>query len=76
VRLSSSVSVKDIENVLERSTNWIATDDEIKQLDNWIESTLRNAELVDAIEFCRLYSCAPDAVKKSFGLTRDKVQER
>jgi hypothetical protein len=76
VRLSSTVSVKEIENVLERSSNWIATDEEIKQLDNWIESTLRNADLVDVIEFCRLYGRAPDAVKKVFGLTRDKVQGR
>lgn len=69
------MSVQEIESIVERSSNWIATDDDIQQLDDWVEHTLKSNEVVDAIEFCRLYSRAPDAVKRAFGLSRDKVKE-
>jgi hypothetical protein len=74
--LSYIVGVAELEAVLERSSNWIASDTDIKQLDDWVERLVQRTDIVDAIEFCRLYGLAPDAVKKAFGLTRDKVIER
>jgi voltage-gated potassium channel Kch len=67
--MSGYVTVKELERVLERSTNWIATDDEIEQFDHWIETTLRDLDPVDVIEFCRLYGRAPDYVRRAFGIT-------
>ena len=66
--MSGFVTVKELERVLERSTNWIATDDEIAQFDHWIETTLRDLDPIDVIEFCRLYGRAPDYVRKAFGI--------
>lgn len=65
---SGLVSVTEVEAVLERSTNWIATDDQINDLDKWIESSLRDSDPIDEIEFCRLYSRSPDFVKQAFGV--------
>ena len=67
--VSGYVTVKELERVLERSTNWIATDDEIEQFDHWIETTLRDLDPVDVIEFCRLYGRAPHYVRRAFGIT-------
>ena len=67
--MSGVVTVKELERVLERSTNWIATDDEIEQFDHWIETTLRDLDPIDVIEFCRLYGRAPDYVRRAFGIT-------
>lgn len=67
--MSGYVTVKELERVLERSTNWIATDDEIEQFDHWIETTLRDLDPIDEIEFCRLYGRAPDYIRKAFGIT-------
>jgi TrkA-N domain/Sodium/hydrogen exchanger family len=69
--VSGLVSVSELENVLERTTNWIATDDEIAEFDAWVEAALRDLGPLDAIEFCRLYGRAPDFVKKAFGVTRE-----
>ena len=66
---SGLVSVEEVENVLERTTNWIGSDDEITALDAWIEEALRDADPLDAIEFCRLYGRAPDFVKRAFGVS-------
>ena len=66
---SGLVSVTEVENVLERTTNWIGSDDEIAALDAWIEEALRDSEPLDAIEFCRLYGRAPDFVKIAFGIS-------
>jgi TrkA-N domain len=68
--MSGVVTVSELERVLERSTNWIATDDEIEQFDRWIETALRDLDPLDAIEFCRLYGRAPDYVRKAFGVTK------
>lgn len=68
---SGLVSIKELERVLERTTNWIASDDEIAELDAWIEAALSDAGPLDAIEFCRLYGRAPDFVKKAFGVSRE-----
>jgi voltage-gated potassium channel Kch len=68
--MSGFVTVSELERVLERSTNWIATDDEIAQFDHWIETTLRDLDPLDAIEFCRLYGRAPDYIRKAFGITK------
>jgi voltage-gated potassium channel Kch len=67
--MSGYVTVKEVERVLERSTNWIATDDEIEQFDSWIETSLRDLDPVDVIEFCRLYGRAPEYIRKAFGVT-------
>lgn len=66
---SGLVSVSELESVLERTTNWIATDDEIAEFDSWVEAALRDLGPLDAIEFCRLYGRAPDFVKKAFGIS-------
>ena len=68
--LSGFVTVSELERVLERSTNWIATDDEIADFDAWIERNLRHLDPLDATEFCRLYARAPDYVRKAFGVTK------
>ena len=66
---SGLVSAEELENVLQRSTNWIASDDEIAELVAWVEGALRDSDPLDAIEFCRLYGRAPDFVKKAFGVS-------
>lgn len=66
------VTVSDMEAVLERSTNWIASDDQITELNNWFESTLRDSDPIDEIGFCTLYGRSPDCVKLAFGV---KYQE-
>ena len=66
---SGLVSVKEIENVLERTSNWIASDDEIAEFDAWIEEALEESDPLDAIEFCRLYGRAPDFAKRAFGVS-------
>lgn len=68
---SGLVSISELENVLERSTNWIATDDEIAEFDAWVEAALRDLGPLDAIEFCRLYGRGPEFVKKAFGVSRE-----
>ena len=66
---SGLVSVKELENVLERTSKWIASDDEIAEFDAWIEAALSESGPIDAIEFCRLYGRAPDFVKRAFGVS-------
>lgn len=68
---SGLVSVIELENVLERTTNWIATDDEIAEFDDWVEAALSDVGPLDAIEFCRLYGRAPACIKKAFGISRE-----
>jgi voltage-gated potassium channel Kch len=68
--VSGFVTVNELERVLERSTNWIATDGEIADFDAWIETSLRHLDPLDATEFCRLYARAPDYVRKAFGVTK------
>jgi hypothetical protein len=68
---SGLVSVKDLENVLERTSNWIASDDQIAYFDAWVEATLKDEGPLDAIEFCRLYARAPDSAKRAFGIARE-----
>jgi Kef-type K+ transport system membrane component KefB/voltage-gated potassium channel Kch len=72
---SGLVSVEELENVLDRSTNWIATDDEIAQFNAWIDGALEDNGPLDAIEFCRLYGRAPYFVKRAFGVSRE-TQEK
>jgi hypothetical protein len=67
--MSGYVTVNELERVLERSTNWIATDDEIAEVNHWIEMSLRDMDPLDVIEFCRLYGQAPENVRKAFGIT-------
>lgn len=74
--MSGLVSIKELKVVLERTSNWIATDDEIAQFDKWIEEALRDVDPLDAIEFCRLYGRAPDFVKKAFGISREREIKR
>lgn len=51
---------------------FIASDSEIKQMDQWLATTTSaNMDPIDKIEFCRLYQRAPDFVKASFGNIRD-----
>lgn len=73
---TGTVCPTEIEALLERSGTWIASDDEIRQLDSWIESTLAGKDPVDALEWCRLYGRAPDFVKRAFGgdLARKRKQ--
>jgi voltage-gated potassium channel Kch len=72
---SGLVSIEALENVLDRSTNWIATDEEIAQFNAWIDGALQDTGPLDAIEFCRLYGRAPDFVKRAFGISRE-IQEK
>lgn len=73
---SGLVSIQEMESVLERTTNWIATDGEIAEFDEWIERALDNLGPLDAIEFCRLYGRAPDMVKRAFGVSREAPTEK
>jgi hypothetical protein len=68
---SGLVSVRDLENALERTSNWIASDDQIADFDAWVEATLKDEGPLDAIEFCRLYARAPDFAKRAFGIARE-----
>jgi Kef-type K+ transport system membrane component KefB/Trk K+ transport system NAD-binding subunit len=68
--VSGFVTVQELERVLERSTNWIATDNEIADFNAWIETNLRHLDPLDAMEFCRLYARAPEYVRKAFGVTK------
>jgi Kef-type K+ transport system membrane component KefB/voltage-gated potassium channel Kch len=70
------VSLTEIESVLERSSQWIASDDEIRELDQWIEGELDGVEFFDAQELCRLYGRAPEFVKRAFGVSRPATESR
>jgi len=72
---SGLVSIKELEGVLERTTNWIASDSEIAEFDAWIEDALSESDPLDAIEFCRLYGRAPDFIKRAFGVSRGTVKD-
>ena len=51
---------------------FVASDTEIKQMELWLRTTTTmHMDPLDKIEFCRLYSRAPDFVKASFGKIRD-----
>lgn len=73
---SGLVTTVEIVNVLERSTNWIASDDEIEKLDQWVANALKDSDPLDEIEFCRLYGRAPDFVKETFGVVRERNKNR
>jgi voltage-gated potassium channel Kch len=68
---SGLVSVRDLENALERTSNWIASDDQIADFDAWVEATLKDEGPLDAIEFCGLYARAPDFAKRALGIARE-----
>jgi voltage-gated potassium channel Kch len=71
---SGLVSGRGIEDVLSRSSNFIASDEQIQKLDDWIQSTLKDSDPLDEIEFCRLYGRAPDFVKDIFALPSDTTR--
>jgi Kef-type K+ transport system membrane component KefB len=51
---------------------FIASDEEISQMEEWLQTTeSAHMDPMDRIEFCRLYSRAPDFVKKSFGSVKE-----
>lgn len=70
---SGCVSVEEVEAVLGRSTNWIASDDEIRRLDEWIKSALMDFETVTFMDLCRLYGRAPSFVRQAFGISQENL---
>jgi hypothetical protein len=61
-----------IEMFRKTKKGFIASDDEVKQMEGWLRSTsAAHMDPMDKIEFCRLYARAPEMVKESFGSIRD-----
>eukprot|EP00980_Cylindrotheca_fusiformis_P007541 scaffold1561_cov129-Cylindrotheca_fusiformis.AAC.33 len=57
-----------IEMFRKTKKGFIASDSEISQMEQWLAMTnAAHMDPMDKIEFCRLYSRAPEFVKKSFG---------
>jgi Kef-type K+ transport system membrane component KefB len=71
---SGKVSLQEIEDVLRRSTYWIASDDEIQELDGWLTETIGDTEAVSLLDLCRLYGRAPVNVRKAFGIEKRQQQ--
>jgi hypothetical protein len=67
------VSPAEVDAVLRRSSNWIASDSEIEELDLWLNKALENMEVVSIVDLCRLYGRAPEFVKKAFGVEREQI---
>lgn len=65
---SGEVSLEEVENVLRKSSNWIANDDEIAKLDAWLEYALKEMDTVTTLDFCRLYGRAPVSLRQAFGV--------
>lgn len=62
-----------IEMFRKTKQGFIASDEEINQMEQWLrDSAGPNMDPLDKVEFCRLYATAPNFVKQSFGLMRDK----
>jgi hypothetical protein len=50
---------------------FIASDEEISLMEQWLTMTdAAHMDPMDRIEFCRLYSRAPEFVKESFGIIK------
>jgi hypothetical protein len=61
-----------IEMFRKTKKGFIASDEEINQMENWLKQTSSaHMDPMDKIEFCRLYARAPDFVKQSFGSLRE-----
>jgi Kef-type K+ transport system membrane component KefB len=64
-----------IELFRKTKSGFIASDNEIKDMENWLAGTTSaHMDPLDRIEFCRLYGRAPNFVKESFGRIRDDKQ--
>ncbi|GKY98236.1 hypothetical protein MPSEU_000781300 [Mayamaea pseudoterrestris] len=66
------VTLQEIENVLRRSTRWIATDAEIQELDDWLSVAIGEKDSVPILDLCRLYGQAPALVRKAFGIEKNQ----
>ena len=61
-----------IEMFRKTKKGFVASDEEIKSMEEWLVTTSSaHYDPMDRIEFCRMYSRAPDFVKESFGLVQN-----
>jgi Kef-type K+ transport system membrane component KefB len=62
-----------IEMFARTKKGFIASDKEIYQMEQWLTTTdAAHMDPMDRIEFCRLYARAPEFVKESFGIIKQK----
>lgn len=66
-----------IEMFRKTKKGFIASDDEIKLMEQWLTTTTAaHMDPMDKVEFCRMYARAPAFVKDSFGSIRDSKTSR
>ena len=60
---SGFIDPSSLSEVIRKSTSGIQSDDEINQMEQWINTVVRKP--IDYIGFCRMYVKAPDTVKEA-----------
>jgi Kef-type K+ transport system membrane component KefB len=70
------LSPKELTSMVRRTREgFIASDEEIEVMEDWLATNIDSAYPIDKVEFCRLYINAPDFMKDAFGVLDKKVSK-